>query len=66
MSCECIDYIVECDFFQPNVSVSYCPGFDPLGTGETLWNDLKLDGEIDSKDAPLPKTSKYFNSLFIS
>ncbi|KAG7158309.1 Non-lysosomal glucosylceramidase-like [Homarus americanus] len=43
---------------QPGVSVSNCPGFDPLGPGDTVWNDLKLDGELDPRDVPLTKTRK--------
>lgn len=39
--------------------MSNCPGFDPLGPGDTIWNDLKLDGELDTKDVPLTKTSMF-------
>nr|XP_045601702.1 non-lysosomal glucosylceramidase-like [Procambarus clarkii] len=43
---------------KTGVSVSNCPGFDPLGPGDSIWNDLKLDGELDSSDVPLTKTRK--------
>lgn len=44
---------------QPQVSVTRSPGFDPLSSGESLWNDLKLDGELDPSDIPVTKTSEY-------
>lgn len=43
---------------QTGVSVSNCPGFDPLGPGDTIWNDLKQDGELGPNDIPLTKTSR--------
>ncbi|KAK7066212.1 Non-lysosomal glucosylceramidase [Halocaridina rubra] len=43
---------------QAGVSVSYCPGFDPLCPGDSLWNDLKRDGELEPAEAQLTKTRK--------
>ncbi|XP_037772896.1 non-lysosomal glucosylceramidase-like [Penaeus monodon] len=43
---------------KPGVSASHCPGFDPTGPGDSVWNDLKMDGELESKEAPLIKTRK--------
>lgn len=43
---------------QSGVSASHCPGFDPTGPGDSVWNDLKMDGELESKEAPLIKTSR--------
>ncbi|KAK3872278.1 hypothetical protein Pcinc_022635 [Petrolisthes cinctipes] len=43
---------------RPGVSASHCPGFDPLGQGDTIWNDLKVDGELDLRDIPLTKTRR--------
>ncbi|XP_045109559.1 non-lysosomal glucosylceramidase-like isoform X1 [Portunus trituberculatus] len=43
---------------RPEVSVTRSPGFDPLGSGESLWNDLKIDGELDTSDIPVTKTRK--------
>lgn len=57
-----VENVVRCSInvslTQPGVSASHCSGFDPLGTGETLWNDLKVDGELDPRDIPLTKTRK--------
>ncbi|CAL4124443.1 unnamed protein product, partial [Meganyctiphanes norvegica] len=41
-----------------SVGVSCCPGFDPLGTGETIWNDLKVDGQLEDREAKLAKTRR--------
>ncbi|XP_076067444.1 non-lysosomal glucosylceramidase [Oratosquilla oratoria] len=43
---------------QPNNSISCCTGFNPQGSGESLWNDLKVDGELDTKDEAIQNTGK--------
>ncbi|KAG0715972.1 Non-lysosomal glucosylceramidase [Chionoecetes opilio] len=44
--------------YKPAVSVTQSAGFDPLGSGEALWNDLKLDGELEPSHIPVTKTRK--------
>ncbi|KAB7499797.1 Non-lysosomal glucosylceramidase [Armadillidium nasatum] len=41
-----------------NTLGSYCLGFDPLGSGEVVWNSLKKSGHLRSEGKTLPKTSR--------
>ena len=52
--------VINVSFPQSEVSVTRSPGFDPLGSGESLWNDLKLDGELEPSDIPVTKTSEFY------
>ena len=41
------------------MSGSYCLGFDPQGSGDKVWNDLKRQGELMADGTSLPKTRKF-------
>ncbi|XP_041367827.1 non-lysosomal glucosylceramidase-like [Gigantopelta aegis] len=43
---------------KDGVSVSHCVEFDPNGSGEDVWNDLKEDGSLNSVGENSAKTKK--------
>ncbi|XP_074136436.1 non-lysosomal glucosylceramidase [Sminthopsis crassicaudata] len=41
-----------------NTTVTHITAFDPDGTGQKVWQDLLLDGQLDSPLGPSPPTQK--------
>ncbi|XP_020832746.1 non-lysosomal glucosylceramidase isoform X1 [Phascolarctos cinereus] len=41
-----------------NTTVTHITAFDPDGTGQKVWRDLLLDGQLDSPSGPSPPTQK--------
>lgn len=41
-------YCIACKV-SPEINISRCHKFDPMGNGEKLWNDLKEYGKLTDK-----------------
>lgn len=52
-------YCVACKG-SPEVNISRCHKFDPSGSGEKLWNDLKENGKLTEKCVDETLKSKLF------
>lgn len=44
-------YSIACKSVPDASDVSYCSKFDPAGSGEGIWNDLKQNGKLTEKCA---------------
>lgn len=53
-------YCVACKVL-PEINISRCHKFDPSGSGEKLWNDLKENGKLTEKSVDENLKCKYLS-----